>query len=161
MPKIYRQVTLLFLIKNGSILLAMKKRGFGQGRWNGVGGKLNPGETIEAATIRETQEEINVTPKSLEKVAVINFYFKPDTPKESFNQQAHVYFCKQWDGEPSETEEMNPKWYDLDQIPYSQMWPDDIYWLPEVIGGKKINAEFHFDNDDNVIKYEIVEAVKK
>jgi ADP-ribose pyrophosphatase YjhB (NUDIX family) len=92
MEKPFRQVTILFLLKDNSILLAMKKRGFGQGRWNGVGGKLNLGESVEAAAIRETQEEINVEPKKIDKVAVIDFYFPPGTPKEDFNQQAHVYF---------------------------------------------------------------------
>ena len=38
-------VTLLFLRRDGQILLAMKKRGFGEGKWNGVGGKVEPGET--------------------------------------------------------------------------------------------------------------------
>ncbi len=47
--------TLLFLRKNNHILLAMKKRGFGADRWNGVGGKLEPGETIEQALVRECQ----------------------------------------------------------------------------------------------------------
>jgi len=56
------ELTLLFLIKDDQILLAMKKRGFGAGRFNGVGGKVEPGETIEQALIRESQEEINVTP---------------------------------------------------------------------------------------------------
>jgi 8-oxo-dGTP pyrophosphatase MutT (NUDIX family) len=37
----------------------MKKRGFGEGRWNGVGGKVEPGESIEAALIREAKEEVN------------------------------------------------------------------------------------------------------
>ena len=155
MSKLYRQVTLVFLIKNDSILLAMKKRGFGKGRWNGVGGKLDPGETIEEAATREAKEEINVIVKDLKKVAIIDFYFKPNTPKESFNQQAHVYFCYKWDGIPEETEEMNPKWYKQDKIPYSKMWPDDRYWLPEVLKGKKINASFNFDEDDEVVKYEI------
>jgi len=51
-----KHLTLLFLIKEDQILLAMKKRGFGMGRFNGVGGKIEPGETIEQAMIRECQE---------------------------------------------------------------------------------------------------------
>ena len=53
-----KHVTLLFLLTDDQILLAMKKRGFGMGRWNGVGGKIEPGETIEEATARECREEI-------------------------------------------------------------------------------------------------------
>lgn len=36
------KVTLLFLRKDGRILLAMKKRQFGTGKWNGVKGKVEP-----------------------------------------------------------------------------------------------------------------------
>lgn len=56
--------TLLFLIKDDHVLLAMKKRGFGAGNWNGVGGKIEAGESIEQALVRECQEEIGVTPIS-------------------------------------------------------------------------------------------------
>jgi hypothetical protein len=34
------ETTLLLLIKNNKIMLALKKRGFGEGKFNGVGGKL-------------------------------------------------------------------------------------------------------------------------
>lgn len=45
-------------MKENQILLAMKKRGFGAGKWNGAGGKINAGETIEEATTREVDEEL-------------------------------------------------------------------------------------------------------
>ena len=45
-------LTLAFVRESTRILLGLKKRGFGQGRWNGFGGKVQPGETIEAATSR-------------------------------------------------------------------------------------------------------------
>ena len=45
-------VTLLFVLRPGHVLLGMKKRGFGEGRWNGFGGKVEEDETIEEAAIR-------------------------------------------------------------------------------------------------------------
>ena len=48
-----REATLLFLVKNGQVLLAMKKRGFGAGRWNGVGGKVHAGESVAETAVRE------------------------------------------------------------------------------------------------------------
>lgn len=59
-----RQATLCFLIKGSSILLAMKKRGFAAGKWNGSGGKPTDGDkSIEATAKREMFEETTVTPK--------------------------------------------------------------------------------------------------
>ena len=49
-----KQLTLLFVLEpeKKEVLLGMKKRGFGQGRWNGFGGKVQAGETVEDAAIR-------------------------------------------------------------------------------------------------------------
>jgi len=74
-----RQATLLFLVRSGEILLAMKKRGFGEGRWNGVGGKVADGETVEDAAVHEIEEEIGVKPITLHQVATLDFYF-PHNP---------------------------------------------------------------------------------
>lgn len=40
-------LTLVLVVRPGRVLLGMKKRGFGAGKWNGFGGKVQPGETIE------------------------------------------------------------------------------------------------------------------
>jgi len=146
-------LSLLFLRKGDQVLLAMKKRGFGEGRWNGVGGKVEEGESIEQATIRETQEEIGVTPDSLEKVADLRFkaFFKGDLTL----MHVHAYFSYKWVGTPKESEEMSPKWFNLDNIPYDSMWDDDKYWLPLVIKGQKVSADFEFDKSDKVISHSV------
>ncbi len=148
--------TLLFLIKDRQILLAMKKRGFGAGRWNGVGGKLDLGETLEQAVVRETQEEIEVTPTRYEKVAELDFY--GGSEQEAWNMYVHAYLCTRWQGEPKETEEMAPKWYDISDIPYEKMWADDKHWLPVVLAGKNVKGTFWFNENDELIKHEITET---
>jgi 8-oxo-dGTP pyrophosphatase MutT (NUDIX family) len=60
-PKI---LTLCLTKEDGMILLGMKKRGFGEGRWNGFGGKVEEGETIVEAAIREMKEESGLTVKN-------------------------------------------------------------------------------------------------
>jgi len=152
-----RQVTLLLMLRDNQILLAMKKRGFGVGRWNGVGGKPDAGESIEAAAIREAHEEIGVTPHNLKKVAVLSFYFPHIPTEKNFNQQVIVYTTRQWTGEPAEGEEMKPQWFDFNQIPYSAMWPDDALWLPKVLSGSFVNASFMFGEGDKVLDYQINE----
>lgn len=147
MSKTPKICTLLFLLNDTEILLAMKKRGFGAGRYNGVGGKIETGETIEQALVRECQEEIGVTPEQFDKVAVHDFRF----PDGSSDMMVHAFVCRQWEGEPVETEEMAPEWFPVNAIPYDQMWQDDIVWLPQVLDGKKLQCRFVFDHDDNML----------
>jgi 8-oxo-dGTP pyrophosphatase MutT (NUDIX family) len=136
-----KDVTLCLLVKEGSVCLAMKKRGFGEGKWNGVGGKVGEGETIEAAALREMREEIGVGAEELTKVALIDFYFEEEP---SWDQRMHVFLIRSWEGEPTESEEMRPQWFAFDEIPYKEMWIDDEYWMPMVLEGKKLKAEFRF-----------------
>lgn len=130
-------VTLLFLRRDNQILLAMKKRGFGVGKWNGVGGKVEPGETPLQAIIRECQEEVGVTPINPKLVGSILFLASDDL---SFGHDARIYVADSWEGEPTETEEMRPQWFSLDKIPYQSMWSDDIYWIPTMLEGKLFEA---------------------
>ena len=142
------------------ILLPMKKRGFGQGKYNGYGGKVNPGERIEDASIRELNEESGITAsrESMKKVAELTFIF-PEVPKEKgWDQLMHVYFITNWSGEPAESEEMSPHWFSLDSIPYDRMWPDDKHWLPLVLDGKFVTAMFKLGGDQNSIIEQKIET---
>lgn len=150
-----RQVTLCYLVTDDQVLLGMKKRGFGAGKWNGFGGKLGENETLETALIREIEEEIKVKAlaQHLEKAGDIKFYF-PKKPE--WDQQVHIFLLKNWEGEPSESEEMLPKWFDLQALPFDEMWADDPYWLADVLAGDKIRGEFHFaDNGQSVAHWHI------
>jgi len=137
-------VTLLFLLKKNELLLAMKKRGFGKGKWNGVGGKADPGESAEQAAIRECQEEIGVTPLEPELVGKIKFYEESDP---EFGHYIHVFTTTKWEGEPIETEEMRPEWFSVDDIPYEKMWADDPLWLPLALSGRKFEGTLTLDGD--------------
>jgi mutator protein MutT len=151
-----KKLTLLFLVRDNQILLAMKKRGFGKDRWNGVGGKLESNETLRDAVIRECKEEINVTPTKFKKMAEIEFDQQHLGVKETL--YVYAYIASHWDGEPVETEEMAPKWFKISEIPYDEMWADDKYWLPLILNGNKLQCKFILDENDKIIGKEIVEA---
>ncbi|MGE0793244.1 MAG: 8-oxo-dGTP diphosphatase [Candidatus Woesearchaeota archaeon] len=156
-----RDVTLIYCIKGEDVLLGMKKRGFAKGKLNGYGGKVESNEQITDAVIRELFEEssIEANKEKLNKVAEIDFYFK-DLPKEKdWNQKVHVFFLKDWEGEPIETEEMKPFWCHYKEFPYEKMWIDDKYWLPLVFEGKKLKASFVFSGEgDSIYSHEIIET---
>lgn len=159
MKKNLRQATICLLRKDDQVLLAMKKRGFGVGKWNGVGGKVKDGETVEQAAIRETQEEIGVTPIAMKQVAVLDFHF-PDVPaKKDWDQQVIVFTCNKWNGEPAESEEMLPKWFKVSDVPYDQMWTDDILWMPKIFSGQKVKAEFIFSGEGKLKEHKFEELV--
>lgn len=137
-----KTVTLLFLRRGDEILLAMKKRGYGKDKWNGVGGKLETGEDALQAAIRECQEEINVTPLDPRLSGRLEF-FEHDNP--GFQHSCHVFVSDEWEGEPKETEEMRPRWFHIDAIPYDKMWPDDAVWLPHLLQGRPFSGEITVD----------------
>jgi len=137
-----KHVTLLFLRRDGQILLAMKKRGFGIGKWNGVGGKVEPNETYEQAAIRECQEEADVTPRLLHKAGELHFFDLPDV-----EHYCHIYISAQWEGEPHETEEMRPQWFSETDIPFGDMWPDDKFWIPLMLDDKLFKGTVTIEND--------------
>jgi len=147
-----KQVTLLFLRQNNQLLLAMKKRGFGVGKWNGVGGKVEPGETIRDAAIRECREEIGVTPSNLRLMGRMQFLLA-DQP--NFEHDGFIFDTTTWAGTPRETDEMRPQWFDIADIPYDSMWADDFLWLPHMLNDKQFRARIVIAADDSLAEHHI------
>jgi len=147
-PKI---LTLCLTRKESMILLGMKKRGFGEGRWNGFGGKVEKGESIVEAAIREMEEESGLKAEELEEKGVVDFQYL-DTGKLL---EVHIFDVLKYRGEPIETEEMSPKWFYLDEIPFENMWADDIYWFPIFLRGDKFKGRFLFKDNDKLLNHEV------
>ncbi|MDX9893200.1 MAG: 8-oxo-dGTP diphosphatase [Patescibacteria group bacterium] len=148
----------LYIIQNDKVLLGKKIKGLGEGKWLGIGGKVEMGETIYQTVIRETQEEIKVTPLDFEEVAIIDFYFPLTKQFTNWNFRVHYFIGHKFQGQVSPTQEIEPQWFELQKIPLNLMWPDAAYYLPRILNGEKLKGEFLYDKDIKIIDWKL-EAV--
>ncbi len=147
--------TLAYLFRGDKMLLGMKRRSFGVGKWNGYGGKLEEDESPLDAVIREVREECSVIANKDEctELGYIDFFFDD---KEEWNQRVIVYRIDKFLGEPVETEEMIPAWFEVSKLPYEKMWTSDKIWLPKVVKRETFTGEIHLGNTgEKLIRYDI------
>jgi len=153
-------VTLVVVLGGDKILLGERKRkdGFGDGLYNTFGGRLEEGETVEEGALRELTEESGLVATEHEKIGLVVFdvLYKGEPTLMTM----HIYKVTKFDGEPVETDEARPVWFDLDKIPYDKMFPDAAYWLPLVLDGKKIVAAFKLDDESLGVLEHNIEIVK-
>jgi len=142
------RATLCFLIRDEKILLIRKKRGLGAGKINGPGGRIEPGEEPNECAIRETSEEVGLTPQNVQNRGELHFQFL-----DGYSLHCTVFVANDYSGELTETDEALPIWTPLDRIPYEEMWADDIHWLPGVITGGTFRGYFHFDGEKMLSKH--------
>jgi 8-oxo-dGTP diphosphatase/2-hydroxy-dATP diphosphatase len=143
--------TLSFVYEPSRVLLGMKKRGFGMGKWNGFGGKIEPGETMEEAACRELFEESGVRALEIKPAGFIHF----DLGGRDFTMEVSLFRVTKYENEPEETEEMKPQWFNYDDIPYDKMWADDKFWLTAFLEGKDINGSFELDAENSIIRHKL------
>lgn len=136
------RATLCFIVEGSRVLLIRKLRGLGAGKVNGPGGKIEPGETPEACAIRETQEEVGVTPRDLRLAAELSFQFA-----DGYSLFCSVFIAANHEGEPYATAEAEPFWVEKAAIPFDEMWQDDRWWLHRVLAGETLRGFFEFDGD--------------
>lgn len=134
---------LVFLVQGEKVLLIHKKTGLGAGKINGPGGKLELGETAYEAAMREVEEELHISPTSLEEMGELHFDFV-----DGLKLHCTVFRGSEFTGTPTETREAKPEWFLIDEIPYDRMWADDRYWLPQMLSGQHFRAWFRFDDDE-------------
>ena len=141
--------TLMFVIKDDSVLLIRKKRGLGAGKINGPGGRLEENETPMECAIRETNEELCINPLNVRPAGELLFHAE-DMPRI----HGYVFVATDFEGEPTETDEAIPHWFKTSDIPFNEMWDDDHLWLPQVLSGASVMGYFTFIGE-SLIDYKV------
>ncbi|MFO8064417.1 MAG: 8-oxo-dGTP diphosphatase [Spirochaetota bacterium] len=136
------RAVIVFIRYDGHLLLIHKKRGLGQGKINGPGGRLEEGESYLEAAVRETQEEVGLTPSGLYRGADLSFSFA-----DGYSLYAEVFLATGYTGTLISTDEADPFWCPIDEVPYENMWEDDRLWLPLMLNGSYVSGRFEFDGD--------------
>lgn len=147
--------TLVMLRRPGKILLARGKKGVSKGFWNGYGGKVDEGETIEEGAVRELAEEsggATVALSDLKKIGTLQFVW--ESPPDSIGVDAvkvvevHAFFAEKWQGGPQESESFGPpQWFDDAAVPYDAMFPGERDWLPPTLAGNyvEVTVNYYYD----------------
>ncbi|MCU1531225.1 MAG: hydrolase [Arthrobacter sp.] len=145
-------VTLCFLLRDAvpgatEVLLGLKRTGFGTGKIVGLGGHVEAGESDAEAVCREVWEEAGVVvlQEDLDHAGVVEFIF-PARPE--WNMYCRLFTTRRWEGEPAESAEITPEWFDAASLPLHRMWDDAAHWLPAALAGETLDVIIVL-NDDN------------
>lgn len=144
------------------ILLGRKKHGFGEGKLNGFGGKVEPGETLLRCALREMEEEsgLALQPADVRHVGFLTFLF---AGREGEELHVHVFSAQRSGAggalrEPAETDEMAPVWVPEASVPFESMWADDVHWFPHLLAGRRFRGVFRFEGHATILGHTL-EAV--
>ena len=141
--------TLVYIVRDGRVLLIRKKRGLGAGKINAPGGRQDESETLVECAVREVEEELRITPSEIEPIGENLFQFV-----DGYSLHAHVFRASEFAGTPTETDEAIPIWFDVDKLPYDEMWEDDRLWVPLVFARTRFTGRYIFD-DERMLDHEI------
>ena len=132
--------TLCYIRKNGKVLMlhrTKKKSDIHQGKWVGLGGKFEKGETPDKCVMREVKEESGLTPKNLTFHGTILF--------DSFKGNdwfVFIYSATDYKGTITESSEGKLAWINETELLTLELWEDDKIFLPWILEGKLFSAKF-------------------
>ena len=148
--------TLCYVRKNGETLMihrVKKENDYHQGKWNGIGGKFDQGETPEECVIREVEEETGLKIKSPRLHGLLTFPMFDGID----DWYVFVYTVDEFEGKLIDSNEGNLAWIPNDELTNLNLWDGDKYFLPWLFENKFFSAKFIYEDgkmkDYNVTFY--------
>ena len=133
--------TLVYVRRGGHTLMMRKARGHQKGKWNGLGGKAEPGEMPEACARREVREEAGLEVETLDYRGLIVF------PRFDGSNDWYVWiFLASARGEPVASDEGHLEWVPTERIRDLDVHAGDRVFLPWLdLPGRVFNARFDYE----------------
>ncbi|MBO7165959.1 MAG: 8-oxo-dGTP diphosphatase [Kiritimatiellae bacterium] len=122
-----KETTLCYLERDDAYLMLYrnkKKHDPNAGKWIGIGGKLEAGETPDACLLREVYEETGLTLTAYTYRGVVNFQ-----SDQYDNERMHVYTATGWDGVLHPCDEGELRWIPKAELFTYPMWEGDALFL--------------------------------
>lgn len=132
-------------IKTSSTLMIYrnkKKNDYHEGKWNGLGGKFEQGESPEDCAIREIEEECGLKVKSVTMKGFITF------PLFDGKDDWYVFLftADEFEGKLIDSPEGNLAWISNDNLTEINLWEGDKIFIPWLFKEKFFSAKFNYKN---------------
>ncbi len=140
------EATLIYLMDGEQVLMLerVKKKGdIHIGKWNGLGGKVEIGESIKSCAIRELKEESGLTAEYFDFAGHITF---PEFDKQGNDWSVFIFRAYGPQGELTDCDEGRLAWKQKDEILSLNLWEGDKYFLPHVLSNKTFFGEFCYES---------------
>jgi 8-oxo-dGTP diphosphatase len=137
--------TLCYIRSSGKTLMihrVKKENDYHKGKWNGLGGKFDQGETPEECVIREVKEETGLLIKSPHLHGLLTFPLFDG--KDDW--YVFVYTAENFEGELIDSNEGNLAWIPDDKLVELNLWDGDQIFLPWLSQDKFFSAKFNYEN---------------
>lgn len=121
------EVVAAAIVKNGKLFIAKRPdKGEVGLKWEFPGGKIEPGETMEAAIKREIREELSATIEVSKKITTVKHQYN------SFHLTMHIFLCSLFGNDPVISEHVDSCWIDKNQLKDFDWAPADLKILDQV-----------------------------
>ncbi len=119
-----------------------KENDYHHGKWNGLGGKFEPGESPEECAVREIKEESGLNVKSIKMKGFITFPIFDGIE----DWHVFVFVVDDYDGEQIDSSEGNLEWVPNEKLTEINLWAGDKYFIPWLFEDNFFSAKFIYEN---------------